>query len=80
MSADHESESEAGRRMTRRSFRMPDDTLEMLRGASRATGTHLVHLLTDAIENHVRALGGPFDQVTGQLPVGRPKKRRADAA
>jgi hypothetical protein len=81
METDHVTEADSRRRMTRRCFRMPADTLERLRGASSATGTHLVHLLTDAIENHVRSLGGPFDQVTGQLPMGRPKRRRgADAS
>lgn len=83
MQTETTTDSRAPRQMTRRSYRLPIDTLERLRAASSATGIHLAYLLEDAIEAHVRSLGGPFDVSPDGRPFGPPpkaKRRRAEAA
>jgi len=62
------------RPIKRQTFVVPVDTVERLRAASFATGTRLGHLVEDAIEAHILALGGPFPPVDGEpLPIGQPK-------
>jgi hypothetical protein len=67
------------RRMTRRSFRLPLDTIQLARAAAHATGTSLVDLLSDALVSHVAKLGGPFGEAPAQLPnnPGGPDVRSA---
>jgi hypothetical protein len=70
-------DSTDSRTMTKVSFRLPLGALERLRGVAAVKRVHVAHLLADAIEAHVKALGGPFT-TSEPVPRGRPPRGSAE--